>query len=156
VAAAEFFREGDAFSRYLLSLALFPTATPASSHSSQQEFSGEEDRRLPEGGMVKDRRVLDSDGRYSVYSRAAKERRKHHTGAAIIALGLDAFKKAIVRADEVGRTDRLDEWAKRPGFEGPQALVRAARKETVIVPCNITFYPIRIAEHPAPGRRSLC
>jgi len=31
---------------------------------------------FPEGGMVKDRRVLDSDGGFGIFSRTAKERRK--------------------------------------------------------------------------------
>jgi len=148
VAAAEFFRDGDTFSRFLLSLGAVPNNyTEVIPFLAAEILRGRKIVVFPEGGMVKDRRVLDSDGRYSVYSRAARERRKHHTGAAVIALGLDAFKKAIVRAEEDGRADRLGAWAKRLGIEDPQALLRAARKETVIVPCNITFYPIRISEN---------
>jgi hypothetical protein len=41
---------------------------------------------FPEGGMVKDRRVLDRSGGYSIYSRSTLERRKQHTGAAVVAL----------------------------------------------------------------------
>ena len=32
--------------------------------------------------MVKDRRVVDRHGEFSIYSRTARERRKHHAGAA--------------------------------------------------------------------------
>ncbi len=45
--------------------------------------------------MVKDRQVVDEQGRYSVYSRHAGERRKHHTGAARLAIGLRIFKLAV-------------------------------------------------------------
>jgi hypothetical protein len=84
---------------------------------------------------------------YSVYSRSAEARRKHHTGAAFVALAVEGFKAAVLEADADGRRDRVAAWAEGLGLEGPEALLAAARKETSIVPSNITFYPIRITEN---------
>ncbi|WP_459943262.1 alpha/beta hydrolase, partial [Deferrisoma palaeochoriense] len=99
---------------------------------------------FPEGGMVKDRRVLDERGRYAVYSRTRRERRKHHTGAAVVALAVAAFRRAVRRAEERGEDDRIARWAETLGMESPEALVENARRPTVIVPANITFYPMRV------------
>jgi hypothetical protein len=87
LASKDFFVEGSAFSSYLLNVGTVPN-----DHPRLLPFLAEEILRgrkvivFPEGGMVKDRRVMDSAGHYSIYSRMAKQRRKHHTGAAVLAL----------------------------------------------------------------------
>lgn len=148
VASAEFFAGDDAFANYLLSLGAVPN-----DHPRLLPFLAEEILRgskvivFPEGGMVKDRRVLDKRGRYSIYSPTAHERRKHHTGAAVLALALDAFKGTILDAARSGDRSRLDHWLERLELDSVEKLLEAARQPTLIVPANITFYPIRINDN---------
>ncbi len=148
VAASNFFVEGSAFSNYLLNIGGVPN-----NHPRLLPFLAEEILRgrkvifFPEGGMVKDRRVLDSRGRYSVYSPTARKTRKHHTGAAVLAVTLDVFKTAILQAHETGNTRRLEAWAQALRLDNEEALLSAARRPTLIVPANITFYPIRVSDN---------
>ena len=148
VASKDFFVEGSAFSNYLLSVGAVPN-----DHPRLLPFLAEEILRgrkvivFPEGGMVKDRQVMDSEGHYSVYSRMAKQRRKHHTGAAVLALALDAFKTAILQAHQTGNVKRVESWVEALGMDGEDTLLAAARRPTLIVPANITFYPIRVSDN---------
>lgn len=145
IASSEFFKDEDAFSSYLLGLGAVPN-----NHPRLLPFLAEEILRgrkiivFPEGGMVKDRRVLDQKGRYSVYSPTARERRKHHTGAALLALASDALKAVIFSAFQSGDERRIEHWVLRLGLEHEGDLLRAVRKPSLIVPANITFYPIRV------------
>jgi esterase/lipase len=148
VAAAEFFRGNDPFSRYLLSLGAVPNDQPGLlAYLAAEVLRGRKIILFPEGGMVKDRRVVDRKGRYSIYSRATHERRKHHTGAAVVAQAVEAFRTTVLRAAEGGQWDRLDRWAEDLGLAGTDALLAASRKPTLVVPANITFYPIRVEEN---------
>ena len=125
-----------------------PITYPISCLSSPEKYCG--GRKIivfPEGGMVKDRRVIDQRGRYSVYSRKAEERRKHHTGAAVLGLALDVFKRAVLSAHQLGRMRRLQAWSESLKLEGVDQLLAAARRPTAIVPANITFYPIRVSDN---------
>ncbi|MEE9569900.1 MAG: alpha/beta hydrolase, partial [Candidatus Binatia bacterium] len=148
VAASDFFDEESAFSNYLLNVGGVPN-----NHPRLLPFLAEEILRgrkviiFPEGGMVKDRRVLDSRGRYSIYSPTARKARKHHTGAAVLALALDAFKMAVLRACESGNMRRVEAWAEALRLDSEKALIAAARRPTLIIPANITFYPIRVGDN---------
>ena len=102
---------------------------------------------FPEGGIVKDRRVLDDHGRYAIYSRTADTRRKHHSGPAVLALVLDAFKAEVRRASRDGEQGRLEAWVDGLGLDDVESLLGAAEQPTRIVPCNITFYPLRVDDH---------
>ena len=102
---------------------------------------------FPEGGMVKDRQVLDSDGKFGIFSSTAKERRKHHRGAAVLALTLDIFKKRILDLHEKGDVQRIGRWVGALGLEDEQQLLARANEPTLIVPATITFYPIRVQEN---------
>ncbi len=102
---------------------------------------------FPEGGMVKDRRVLDSEGKFGIFSSTAMERRKHHRGAAVLALTLDIFKKRIRDLDEKGDVQRIGRWVGALGLEDEQQLLARANEPTLIVPATITFYPIRVQEN---------
>lgn len=148
VAASDFFVEGSPFSNYLLNIGGVPNHHPRLLPFMAEEIlRGRKVIIFPEGGMVKDRRVLDSRGQYSVYSPTARKTRKQHTGAAILALALDAFKTAILRAHESGNARRLRAWVEALGLESEEALIAAARRPTLIVPANITFYPIRASDN---------
>ena len=97
--------------------------------------------------MVKDRRVLDNRGQYNIYSRIRGERRKHHTGPAVLAQGLEAFKATIRNAYVDKKIDQLIKWKEDLDFENLDSLLMASIKPTLIIPSNITFYPIRSSDN---------
>ncbi|MBI3452098.1 MAG: alpha/beta fold hydrolase [Rhodospirillales bacterium] len=148
VAAAELFKGGDSFARFLYSVGAVPNNHPGLLPFLAAEIlRGRKVIVFPEGGMVKDRRVLDEDGEYTIFSRTAHKRRKHHSGAAVIALTLEMFKKRILSVQEAGETDRLLRWVRALGLADVDALLAAARQPTLIVPANITFYPLRVTDN---------
>lgn len=100
---------------------------------------------FPEGGMVKDRRVIDRKGHYSIFSRTTHERRKQHTGAAVLGLGLDIFKQAVIYAAQHQHQDKLERWQQTLGIDDLDTLLERCRRPTLIAPANITFFPLRIA-----------
>ncbi len=148
VADKELFVEDDTFSNYLLSLGAVPN-----DYDRLLPFLAEEILRgrkvivFPEGGMVKDRLVQDGSGRYRVYSRSALTWRTHHRGAAVLASLLDVFKMMVRDAYAAGQMRRLRNWAGALGLQGVETLLLAATKPTLIVPANITFYPIRVNDN---------
>ena len=148
VAGGEFFVEGSPLSNYLRSVGAVPA-----NHPRLLSFLGEEILRgrkvvvFPEGGMVKDRRVLGTRGEYEVYSRSAGRRRKQHTGAAVLALTLDAFKSALLEVHRRGDRTRFREWVERLRLENEERLLEALRRPTLVVAANITFYPIRVGDN---------
>lgn len=148
VASAEFFAGDDAFANYLLSVGAIPNNHPhLIPYLAAEALRGRKIIIFPEGGMVKDRRVVDAGGEYSIYSRTALERRKHHTGAAVLSLTLDVLKKAIQHAHGEGDLSRLELWAKALRMDTVEALLQAAHRPTTIVPANITFYPMRVGDN---------
>jgi len=148
VASAEFFEEDSVLAGFLRDVGVIPNNYPRLlPWLAEQILLGRKVVIFPEGGMVKDRRVLDKRGRYSIYSRVSMDRRKHHTGAAVLAMGLEIFKMAVRRAEQQGNRQRLSAWAEALGLESREALLAAAHQPTVVVPANITFYPIRVNEH---------
>lgn len=148
VAHSEFFAGDDVLANYLASVGavphdhedLLPILT-------RQIFKGRKIIIFPEGGMVKDRQVLDHKGEYSIFSRSSMGRRKQHTGAAVLALGVDAFKRTIRNAYYHQDKDRLKRWSTELGIDHLGSLLEVAMRSTVIVPANITFYPIRINDN---------
>jgi esterase/lipase len=148
IAGAEFFVEGDAFSNYLIRVGAVPDDLPdLLPFLAKEILRGRKVMVFPEGGMVKDKRVLDAHGSYSVYSRTAEVRRKQHTGAAVLGLALDVFKGAVLNAHDAGHSRRVDAWAQSLELESGADLIEAARRPTHIVPANITFYPIRVGDN---------
>ncbi len=149
VASAEFFEQEDSvLAGFLRDVGVIPNNYPRLlPWLAEQILLGRKVVIFPEGGMVKDRRVLDKKGRYSIYSRVSMDRRKHHTGAAVLAMGLEIFKMAVRRAERHGDRQTLTAWAETLGLETIDALLSAAHQPTVVVPANITFYPIRVNEH---------
>ncbi len=102
---------------------------------------------FPEGGMIKDRRVVDDSGEFSIFSPTAMRHRKHHKGAAAIALTLEIFKQRILSVHAAGDRARLGRWVEALGLEDVDHLLAAAGEPTRIVPANITFFPIRVEEN---------
>ncbi|HLF98542.1 MAG TPA: alpha/beta fold hydrolase [Methylococcaceae bacterium] len=148
IAAGEFFKTDTALSRYLQKVGVYPHDHPRLFPMlAAQILRGRKVIVFPEGGMVKDRRVMDQQGNFSVYSRITGERRKHHTGAAVLAQGLEAFKTAVRNAYRDKNFGQLLFWKEQLKFENLDELLIAVLKPTLIVPANITFYPIRSSEN---------
>ena len=148
VASGEFFAEDNAFSRYLLSLGAVPNSYPKLlPFLADDILKGRKVIFFPEGGMVKDRRVIDLTGNFNIYSRTSDERRKHHAGAAVLALTLDAFKTGILENAKSGRIDQLERWTGILEMVSIDALLAAVRRPTIVVPSSITFYPIRVSDN---------
>lgn len=148
VAASELFEANDSFTKFLWSVGAVPNNHPGLlAFLAAETLRGRKIIFFPEGGMIKDRRVVDDDGRYGVYSPTAQAVRKHHQGPAALASTLEAYKRRILSIHEAGDTARLDRWMKALGLASIDALLAAARQPTVIVPANITFYPIHIGDN---------
>jgi esterase/lipase len=150
VASKEFFRgdEDDNFTNLLLDVGAVPNDHPhLLPYLAAEILRGRKVVIFPEGGMVKDRRVVDDKGEYSIYSRTAKKRRKQHSGPAVLAIALEAFKLAVLRANERRDMRRLERWTESLRLPSVAALVEAARRPTSIVPANITFYPLYVDDN---------
>lgn len=148
IASGEFFTEDNVLSRYLKHVGVFP-------HNHDRLFPllagqilrGRKVIIFPEGGMVKDRRVIDKRGHYSIYSRITGNRRKLHTGPAVLGQGVETFKAAIRHAHSQNDTALLRQWQDALQIDSINQLIAVANKPTLLVPANITFYPIRSSEN---------
>jgi esterase/lipase len=148
IGSGEFFQEDNVLSRYLKHVGVFP-------HDHDRLFPllagqilrGRKVIIFPEGGMVKDRRVIDKRGHYSIYSRVTGNRRKHHTGPAVLSQGVETFKAAIRYAHSQNDVALLRQWKEVLHIDSIDQLIAAANKPTLMVPANITFYPIRSSEN---------
>lgn len=148
IASSQFFKGNDRFARLLRDLGVVPNDHPNLMEMLASDIlRGRKVVVFPEGGMVKDRQVVDEKGRFSVYSRHADERRKHHTGAARLAIGLQIFKLAALRRADSGDRDTLERWVDGLNLSGVDELLEAARRPVTLVPANITFYPLRISDN---------
>ncbi|MBE0434827.1 MAG: alpha/beta fold hydrolase [Methylomicrobium sp.] len=148
IASGEFFKEDNLLSNYLKQVGVFPHDHPRLfAMLAGQILRGRKVIIFPEGGMVKDRRVIDKKGEYSIYSRITGNRRKHHTGPAVLGQGVEALKAAIRHAFEQKDLKRLQHWKNILQFDSLDELMATALKPTLIVPANITFYPIRSSEN---------
>lgn len=102
---------------------------------------------FPEGAMIKDRRITDDAGELGIFSQKHNLFRKHHRGAAVLAFTLEMFKRRILSVFEAGNERRIKHWQTALGLPSKEALFEAASKPTLIVPGNITFYPVRIDDN---------
>ncbi len=148
IASGEFFKKETVLSKYLSHVGVFPhnhdrLFAILASHI----FRGRKVIIFPEGGMVKDRSVLDERGHYSVFSRISGQRRKHHTGPAVLAQGIEAFKATVRNAYNDKNFEQLHLWQTQLKLDSMEQLLMAAIKPTLIIPSNITFYPIRSSEN---------
>lgn len=144
----EFFSGDGGFAKFLLSIGGVPNNLDGLLPFMAAEIlRGRKVVVFPEGGMIKDKRVVDDAGEFRIFSPTALEYRKHHKGAAAIALMLEIFKKRILSVREAGDTLRLERWIEALEVESVDALLAAAEKPTLIVPGNITFFPLRVEQN---------
>lgn len=148
LASGEFFSGGGKLSKFLLGIGGVPNNLDGLLPFMAAEIlRGRKVVVFPEGGMIKDRRVVDEAGEYRIFSPTARAWRKHHKGAAAIAVMLDIFKQRILSVRSSGDEARLTRWAQALEIDSVEALLAAAEKPTLIVPGNITFSPLRVDEN---------
>ena len=148
VASAEFFQGNDSVANFLRGVGAVPNDREGIlPFLAAEVLRGRKIIMFPEGGIVKDRDVMDGGGDFSIFSITAQKRRKHHKGAAAIAITLELFKKRILSTHAEGNMARLERWRSALGLETINALLDAAHKPTLVVPANITFFPIRVSDN---------
>ena len=148
VATADLFAGGGRFAKLLTSLGAVPNNHPGLLPFLASEIlRGRKVILFPEGGMIKDRRVVDDNGEFNIFSPTHGGFRKHHKGAAALAVTLAVFKQRILDVHAAGEWARLKRWVNALDLEDEEALLAAARKPTTVIPANITFYPIRGGEN---------
>jgi esterase/lipase len=148
IASGEFFRSDSVLARYLERVGVFP-------HDHDRLFSlltsqilrGRKVIIFPEGSMIKDHKVIDEKGNYSIFSRTTGIRRKQHTGAAVLAQGVEAIKIIVRNAYKNKDHNQLILWKEQLQMDSLDQLLASAIKPTLIIPSNITFYPIRTSEN---------
>lgn len=94
---------------------------------------------FPEGAMIKDKKVIDHRGEFSVYNKG--KRRPPHTGAAVLALRAEFYREKLgcIHEDPNRNADRE---ALMQHFN-IESMEEVLAKRTVIVPVNVTYFPIR-------------
>lgn len=97
---------------------------------------------FPEGAMIKDKKVVGPTGDFEVFNRGA--RRPPRTGAASLALRAEFYRHKLrclaARPGTPDLTAALDKFQ-------IDSLDAVLAKRTVIVPVNITYYPLRVTEN---------
>lgn len=97
---------------------------------------------FPEGAMIKDKRAINNAGQYEVFD--GVRRRPPRTGAAALALRTAYYRAKFRCLREQGKQEQLQQALKLFDLESADE-VKAVR--TVIIPVNITYYPIRAREN---------
>ena len=147
VATHELFLGNDRFAKFLWNCGAVPSNHPGLlAFLAAEILRGRKIIIFPEGGMIKDRNVVD-EADFSILSPLARTARKHRQGAAALAVILEIFKKRILSVLDAGDMQRLDRWVHALGLADVDALIAAARQPTLIVPANITFYPIHTSDN---------
>ncbi|ORU89759.1 MAG: hypothetical protein A6F71_01985 [Cycloclasticus sp. symbiont of Poecilosclerida sp. M] len=148
IATKDLFTEDSLFSQYLKNLGGIPNNTKSLLYLVAKDIFKELKLvAFPEGGIVKDRLVMDDEGKHQVFSRSSMLRRKPHKGPAVIALAIAIFKSTVRQLSEKGDADKLIEWAAEIGLDNYEQLVTLSHLPTKIIPCCITFYPLRLSEN---------
>ncbi len=93
---------------------------------------------FPEGAMIKDKKVVDPKGDFQVWSDSG--RRPPHTGAAVLALRAEFYRHKIECIHNRPEQKQLDEALAMFGLDSVEEVLR---RRTVIIPVNITYFPIR-------------
>jgi acyl-CoA synthetase (AMP-forming)/AMP-acid ligase II/esterase/lipase/1-acyl-sn-glycerol-3-phosphate acyltransferase len=148
VATHELFKGNDRFAKFLWDCGAVPNSHPGLlAFLAAEILRGRKVIFFPEGSMIKDRRIAHDGEDYGHGPLRIRTARKHKQGAAALALILEIYKTRILSVHEAGDMDRLGRWVKALGLAGIDALVAAARQPTLIVPANITFYPIHTSDN---------
>jgi acyl-CoA synthetase (AMP-forming)/AMP-acid ligase II/esterase/lipase len=136
VATHELFQGSERFSKFIKNLGAVPNNHPGLlAFLAAEILRGRKVIIFPEGSMVKDRQI-------AAALPSKEPRSAHRQGAAALAVILEIFKKRILSVHEAGDLPRLNRWVAALGLADRSALIAAAHQPTLVVPANITFYPI--------------
>ncbi len=94
---------------------------------------------FPEGQMLKDKKIIEK-GKYMIYNSGI--RRPPHTGSARLALLSQFYRERIEYFHTHGRIAELREYLSYFGIPDKD-VKKVISQQTVVVPVNITYYPIR-------------
>ncbi len=97
---------------------------------------------FPEGQMIKDKKVLDPAGVFSVFNRG--ERRPPHKGAAILALQAEFYRHKLECIYNSPKQEGLAETQERFNLD---FVDKVLSKRTIVIPVNITYFPIRARDN---------
>jgi len=97
---------------------------------------------FPEGAMIKDKRLFREHGFMKVFD--GHQHRPPHTGAASLALRTAYYRAKFKCLEKNGSDVELGSALELFGLEGPEDV---ADLKTVIIPVNITYYPIRARDN---------
>ena len=93
---------------------------------------------FPEGAMIKDKKVVDHRGEFAVYNDG--KRRPPHKGAAVLALRAEFYRHKIACIHDRPDQDELPAALETFGLDSAE---EALGKRTVIIPVNVTYFPMR-------------
>lgn len=148
IADQSLFNVNQHFTNFLTKMGVVPNRLPGLlPYLAGEILRGRKVIIFPEGGLVKDKKVTDGEGRFQIYSSRHQTYRKHHRGAAVLALVLDLFKHRVKYLERIGDTVRLERWREHLDLPTVDHLLKAAHEPTFIVPSNITFYPVRVGDN---------
>lgn len=97
---------------------------------------------FPEGQMIKDKKVVNARGEFRVWNKG--KRRPPHTGAAALALRAEFYRRKIECIWRNPKRPGLDQVVEMFQLEDVEQVLQ---KRTVIVPVNITYFPMRSDEN---------
>lgn len=97
---------------------------------------------FPEGGMIKDKKVVDSEGFYQIWSGGV--RRAPHSGAAVLGLRAEFYRHKLECLDSNPEQGDMAPILEHFGLE---SIEQALNRRTVIIPVNVTYFPIRSREN---------
>ncbi len=130
------------FGDYLMSIGALPTNHPNKYELiSRDILSGGWWLIFPEGGLIKDRRVIER-GRLNVTTDAGTVRRRPRSGSAILAMTVQRYKAALRQALAKNQDIEAISQSLGLGHLRPSELEALAFRPTPIVPLNITYYPL--------------
>ena len=96
---------------------------------------------FPEGNMVKNRSVYER-GKFVLDCPGKKG--PPHTGAAVLALKAEIFKRSYLNAVDTGDRVSMQYYENTYNFSGPEEI---CRKSIVISPLSISYYPLRTGDN---------
>ncbi|PON13620.1 hypothetical protein C2W62_33400 [Candidatus Entotheonella serta] len=135
------------FGDYLMSIGALPTNHPNKYELIARDIlNGGWWLIFPEGGLIKDRRVIEK-GRLNVTTDAGQVRRRPRSGSAILAMTVQRYKAALRQALE--HNGDIQSICESLGLDDrrPSELEALAFRPTPIVPLNITYYPLNPQEN---------
>ena len=142
ILAAPMLFGNEAFGDYLLSMGALPTNYP-----NKYELIARDIVRggwwliFPEGGLIKDRKVLER-GKLNIATESGNRRRRPRSGAAVLAMMVQQYKAAMQQTLQQG-TD-ISPMCEALGLANIREaeLEALAYRPTPIIPLNITYYPL--------------